>query len=173
MTVNDFQAVTAGIQFRPHKQVFTPSRIPDQLKLIGVGRSAAAFKIRNEDKVIKVFFPNHHDKAHVEALAYEKVKGLEHFPRLYEKGRNYIVIDYIEGMTLFDHLVTGTYVKEAYIREVDAALESAKQRGLNPVDIHLRNIIVSTRRGREINRSGPFFSTRRLPSMGRFETRVL
>lgn len=113
------------------------------LEFIGVGRSAVVFKIQSSRKALKVFFPNYTDIAKEEAEIYEILKGNPYYPRLYESGDNFLLIDYIEGCTLFECLSQGIELSESTIKETDQALLTARQTGLNPSDIHLRNIILT------------------------------
>lgn len=113
------------------------------LTLIGVGRSAFVFKIDNTSKALKVYYPKHRYIAGVEASVYKAIHNIDYFPALYESGNHYIVIDYIEGLTLFDCLTSGIKISEKVIYEVDRALCLTRNLGLNPADVHLRNIIMT------------------------------
>lgn len=115
----------------------------DRLRLIGEGRSAFAFRISGTDLVLKVFFPPFERIAAEEAEIYKELKGNPFFPTLYDSGCNYLVIDYVQGTTLFNCLVKGIPIASRHIKEVDDALQLAREKGLNPSDIHLRNIIVT------------------------------
>lgn len=115
-----------------------PSLIP-----IGKGRSAYAFRIKGTRLALKKFFPEFAHIAPLEASIYQELKGIEYYPTMYESGHDYIVMDYIEGFTLFECLTRGIPVKRRHIDEVDRALQLAAERGLNPSDIHLRNIILT------------------------------
>ncbi|MFA9558107.1 protein kinase family protein [Evansella sp. AB-rgal1] len=113
------------------------------LDCVGKGRSAYAFRIKSTNKVLKVFFPPFSHLAEEEAEIYIKLQGISYYSRLHDYGDNYLVVDYIEGKTLFQCLVQGVSVKKEYLLEADKALKLAKQRGLNPSDIHLRNIFIT------------------------------
>jgi predicted Ser/Thr protein kinase len=115
----------------------------NDLQLIGEGRSAFAFKIHDSDKVLKVFFPSFENIASQEAGIYHELSRNRFFPVLHESGSNYLVMDHVQGTTLFNCLVEGTPITRRQISEVDAALQLARAKGLNPSDIHLRNIIVT------------------------------
>ncbi|MGO4888203.1 protein kinase family protein [Anaerobacillus sp. MEB173] len=115
----------------------------EKLDLIGKGRSAFVFRIRGTTKVLKVFFPSYINIAKEEAEVYISLIDNPYFPVLYEYGPNYLVIDYIEGNTLFHCLLKGVTIKSYHIREIDHALQLARDNGLNPSDIHLRNIILT------------------------------
>lgn len=113
------------------------------LNLIGIGRSAYVFRIKSTDKAMKVFFPLYSDLAREETNIYQSLQDLPSFPTIYDKGINYFVMDYIDGQTLFSCISSGVEIEEEHIREVDQALEHAANRGLNPSDIHLRNILLT------------------------------
>lgn len=114
------------------------------LTFIGAGRSAFVFKLSGEEKALKVFFPDFTHIAQEEADIYRTLQGIKYYPSLYEAGENFLVIDYIEGSTLFECVSSGISITDEHIAEVDSALLSAKMRGLNPSDIHLRNIFITS-----------------------------
>lgn len=114
------------------------------LKLTGKGRSAFVFRINASDKAVKVYFPEYIDLAKEEAEIYKSLQHIHYFPFVYEAGWNYIVMDYIEGYTLFDCMAHGTRITSAHIKEIDRALSLASASGLNPSDIHLRNIFITS-----------------------------
>ncbi|WP_026582164.1 lipopolysaccharide core heptose(II) kinase RfaY [Bacillus sp. J33] len=116
----------------------------DALEFIGAGRSAFAFRIKETDLVLKVFFPEFKRIAQEEADIYKALPDHPYFPSLYDNGENYIVIDYVEGLTLFDCLAKGIPIEEDKINEIDEALKLAREQGMNPSDIHLRNIILTS-----------------------------
>lgn len=113
------------------------------LKLVGKGRSAFVFKIMATNVVIKIFFPDYTFIAKEEATIYQELKGIPYFPKLYDSGLNYIVIDYIKGLTLFECITYGRIITSAHIKEIDHAISLARNLGLNPSDIHLRNIFIT------------------------------
>lgn len=119
--------------------------MPPELVLAGKGRSAYVFKYYDgsQVKALKVFFPEYQEIAKREASIYQLLSGSKYYPKLYESGVSYLVIDYIEGHTFFDCLLKGVPIRDEMINEVDAALHEARKKGLNPSDIHLRNLIVT------------------------------
>jgi len=127
-------------QIKSGYQVITAH--PD-LTICGVGRSAMAFKIKHEPRVIKVFYPPYETVAKNEQQNYTKIKDDHRYPTLYESGSNYLVIDYIEGRTFFQCLQEGISILPEYVDQVDEALSHARKKGLNPSDIHLHNLLVT------------------------------
>lgn len=134
-----------SIKTKVHKNRVTVLEKDATLTFIGAGRSAVVFKVSSENKALKVFFPDCIHIAKEEAAIYNVLKGNNYFPQIHESGDNFLLIDYIEGDTLFECLTKGIKITEPFISEIDQALLSAKQEGLNPSDIHLRNIILTTR----------------------------
>lgn len=116
----------------------------DSLVHVGTGRSAFVFRIKSTMKAMKVYFPAFSHIAKEEAEIYGQLQDIVYYPSIYASGPNFIVIDYIEGLTLFDCIVLGKVIKSTHILEIDQALSLATARGLNPSDIHLRNIFVTT-----------------------------
>lgn len=113
------------------------------LKLIGTGRSACVFRIKDTNKVIKVFPSQFTHIAQKEADIYKLLINSKYFPVIYETGENFLTMDYIEGNTLFMCLNKGILISEKQINEVDHIINEVREVGLNPSDIHLRNIIVT------------------------------
>ncbi len=118
-------------------------RYSDSLKLIGIGRSAFVFRIKASNLAIKIFFPAYKDLAKEEVEVYRALRGIPYFPTVHDSGSNYIVMDYIEGDTIFDCVTQGTTITPEQLKEVDYALSLAADQKLNPSDIHLRNIIIT------------------------------
>ena len=73
----------------------------EELQLIGRGRSAFVFRIKGSDKVLKVFFPPFGHIAGEESEIYRDLECMKLFPELHDYGENYLLIDLVEGDTLF------------------------------------------------------------------------
>ncbi|TQR09281.1 protein kinase family protein [Psychrobacillus soli] len=116
----------------------------DTLQLVGTGRSAFVFRIKSTNKAMKIFFPNFTHIANEEEEIYEMLQYISYYPSIYEAGANYIVIDFIDGQTLFECMTYGKVITSVHIKEIDLALSLASARGLNPSDIHLRNIFLTS-----------------------------
>ncbi|MGM0873228.1 MAG: protein kinase family protein [Bacillota bacterium] len=114
-----------------------------ELVQIGTGRSACVFKIKGTNKVIKVFPPQFIHIAQIESDIYRMLTDIDYFPTIYETGPNFLTMDYIKGETLFSCLNKGIPIDVKHIKEVDHILDLVRKAGLNPSDIHLRNIIIT------------------------------
>ncbi|MFD1067156.1 protein kinase family protein [Oceanobacillus locisalsi] len=113
------------------------------LLLYGMGRSAAVFKMKYENRVIKIFYPQYNQITEEEKQNYEKLNGSTYYPAIYEAGINYLVMDFMEGKTFFECLAEGIPLKPYHIKHVDNGLQYARSVGLNPSDIHLHNLILT------------------------------
>lgn len=138
--LNTYQALSKTVIIHKNNHLISHD---DSLTLIGTGRSAFVFRIHASNKVIKVFFPAFSHLAKEEAEIYKKLQGISYYPSVYEVGLNYIVMEYIEGLTLFECMARGTVITSAHLKEIDYALALASNQGLNPSDIHLRNIFIT------------------------------
>ncbi|WP_431026894.1 protein kinase family protein [Lysinibacillus sp. LZ02] len=138
-----YQKLAASVVMSKKGRIPKLKSYSEELQLIGIGRSAYVFKVQHEQVALKVFFPHKTHIASEEATIYKKLPSGNYYPTLHDVGINYIVIDYLEGHTLFQCLENGIYVCEEKIREINEALEIAREVGLNPSDIHLKNIIIT------------------------------
>ncbi|WP_173915705.1 serine/threonine protein kinase [Halobacillus sp. Marseille-Q1614] len=119
-------------------------KMPDEFKLIGQGRSAAVFKWEGSPScAVKIFYPDYHHLAIQEGDIYKRLSNHHYFPELVEVGDGFLVLELLDGITIYDCLVTGVPITPEMVKEVDNALDYAKERGLNPSDIHLKNIILT------------------------------
>jgi predicted Ser/Thr protein kinase len=138
-----FQELAASVKIISTKNKSILVEHDPALTLIGKGRSAYVFRISQTNKAMKVFFPKYAHLAKEESDIYKRLQHISYYPSLYETGPGYLVIDYIEGATLFECITKGIFISNEVIKEVDAALQLARQEGLNPSDIHLRNIFLT------------------------------
>lgn len=114
------------------------------MEVIGVGKRATVFKIKNVGKAIKVFHPKYVDVVQKEVEAYSLLSEENpYFAKMYEYGENFVIIDYIEGYTLYECLSRGIIIEETVIKQIDEAIEYARSKGLNPSDVHVKNIILN------------------------------
>jgi predicted Ser/Thr protein kinase len=117
---------------------------PEEYTLIGKGRSAFVFKDERTNHAIKIFFTEFEHLAKQEADIYAKLSGSPYYPKVFEVGHNYIVMDFIQGYTFYECLQKGILITDDMVRKVDEALSSARSKGLNPSDIHLQNLILTS-----------------------------
>ncbi|MFD2214424.1 serine/threonine protein kinase [Metabacillus endolithicus] len=132
------------------KDPFDPvivNNIPNGWKLIGKGNFAAVFTHPSLDgKVVKVYAENREGITE-EIMVYKKLGEHNAYSRLYEYGERYLVLKKLEGITLYQAFSTGTFIQKTVIEDVDKAIHFAKSKGLNPTDIHGKNITMKDGKG--------------------------
>ncbi|ASS75539.1 hypothetical protein CIG75_11450 [Tumebacillus algifaecis] len=148
--IEDVQKLVAAVRVRsvnPRDPVDVRAH-PDQWRCIGVGNSAAVFQPKDHPQIaIKVYADTHTHIASEEAAIYEQLGDSPYFPHFYERGDHFLVMEYKQGTNLYDCLLQGIHIPEQVIQDVDEAIAYARSRGLNPADIHLKNVLVHEGRG--------------------------
>lgn len=112
------------------------------LEILGSGKRATVFKVKNEALAIKMFHPGRRNELLQEVRAYQALgERNPYFAHIHDFGEDYLVLDYIKGLTLADCLHYGIYIEEQVVLDVEESLDYARKRGLNPSDVHIRNIL--------------------------------
>ncbi len=126
--------------------------VPDSLRCIGIGTDAAVFtSAQAPGYAYKVYSDLAVGKKEIERQVYERLRGIPYFPVYYGEGANYIVISHERGITLTDCLIEGVHVPERAIQDVEEARELVRSRGLNPRDIHLKNVLLQDGRAKVLD----------------------
>ena len=121
---------------------------PENWRCVGVGTSAAVFQPRTCPEIsIKVYADKFAKVALEETEIYKQLGDSPFFPRYYGRGDNYLIIEFREGKSVHDCLVEGVFIPEQVVHDVEEAIKYARGQGLNPSDIHIKNILVSKGRG--------------------------
>jgi predicted Ser/Thr protein kinase len=132
--MEDFKSITVkkGIKTL---EIDNPTSFP----LIGMGAQGAVFKL-SEERCVKIYTNTLQAKMELEAL--KAGQHLEFFPRLYEYGENYIVMEYFNAPTLKEYLRNCTYIPESITRKLLVILRELKEAKFTMVDAPLRHIFV-------------------------------
>lgn len=118
-------------------------------RCIGVGTDAAVFQfLEVPEYAFKIYAKDKQDKLEAEEKVYAQIGSSPYFSNCYGVTNRLLVIKYEEGITLFDCLLQGVHVPDQVIRDVEAAREYIRQIGLNPRDIHLKNILLQNGRAK-------------------------
>lgn len=124
----------------------------DGLSVIGIGTDAAVFYYEGTPAyAYKVYSEHALQKKSIERDVYKQLEGIPYFPQLYGEGSNYLVMSYEPGPTLLDCLIEGIPVPPQAIKDVEEARRLVRERGLNPRDIHLKNVILQNGRGKVLD----------------------
>ncbi|MEK3995020.1 serine/threonine protein kinase [Psychrobacillus sp. FSL K6-2365] len=124
----------------------------DDLKCIGVGTDAAVFQsLSAPDYAFKLYAKDRVNKVKVEANVYHILGDSPFFSTCFASYDEYLVLSYEEGKTLFDCILQGIHIPEQVVNDVENAIEYVRNKGLNPRDIHLKNILLQNGRAKIID----------------------
>ena len=113
---------------------------PTPLPLIGKGAQGAVFKI-SSDKCVKIYARQEYALQEGEVLKVAQDSPI--IPRLYEVGPNYIIMEYLDGPTLFEYLQSGGDLSENIIRQILFVLKEMKRLKFTRLDADMRHFIVT------------------------------
>lgn len=131
------------ISSNPNNQPVSIHGNVKELKCIGIGTDAAVFQyIHGPAYAYKLFADDKLEKVQMEAKVYGKLGTSPYFSTFYEAKDRYLVVSYESGITLYNCLQQGIHIPSQVIQEVDKARAYARKKGLNPRDIHLKNILL-------------------------------
>ncbi|WP_223594054.1 kinase [Neobacillus bataviensis] len=113
---------------------------PTSYPLIGKGKQGAVFKI-SSDQCVKIY-PNQIHTLN-ESIALKAAQESPISPKLYEVGENYIVMEYIEGRTLFQYLKKARVLSEEMTNNILFILMEMKRLKFIRLDCRLDHIIIT------------------------------
>ena len=124
----------------------------DDLQCIGVGTDAAVFVFEPMPTfAYKLYAAEALPKKQAEIEVYRVLAGSPYFPVFYGAGERYVAISRESGLTLYDCLLYGVPVPRQAIEDVEAARTFVREKGLNPRDIHLKNVLLQDGRGKVLD----------------------
>lgn len=116
-------------------------------KTIGSGNYAGVFLHQSNPKWVVKVYGRKPEELTKEVEVYKKLGDHHSFSSLIDYGDNYLILKRIDGINLFDAVVNGIRIPESVIQDVDKGIEYARSVGLNPFDVHGRNVVMSDGRG--------------------------
>ena len=123
--------------------------VPAPLRLLGSGTDAIVVQHPGlPERAFKVYAPETVGCLADEYHAYQRLAGSPYFAACLGQGAFYLVLSYEPGPTLYDCLVQGIPVPEQAMADVEAARDHARQVGLHPKDVHLKNVLLQGNRAR-------------------------
>ncbi|MDO3411349.1 serine/threonine protein kinase [Saccharibacillus sp. CPCC 101409] len=127
------------------------ARVPEGWTALGTGNYAAVFEHGAlPGKVVKVYAPGRPGWAE-ECGVYEKLGPHPAYSVMYAAGilgeHDYLLLKKLEGKTFYNCFRDGTRIPLQAVRDIDDALEYARSRGLNPKDVHGKNVMLKDGRG--------------------------
>lgn len=116
-------------------------------KTVGCGNYAAVFVHDKQPEWVTKVYGRSPDELTKEIGVYKKLGKHEAFSCLYAYGENYLVLKKLEGITLFNAIVKGEQIPETVMIDVDSGLQYARSVGLNPYDVHGKNVVMKDGHG--------------------------
>jgi hypothetical protein len=126
--------------------------LPAPLRLLGRGTDAVVVQHPGlPERAFKVYAPETVGCLADEYHAYQRLAGSPYFAACLGRGAFYLVLSYEPGPTLYECLVQGIPVPEQAMADVEAARDCARQVGLHPKDVHLKNVLLQGNRARIVD----------------------
>ncbi|WP_341479744.1 serine/threonine protein kinase [Clostridium beijerinckii] len=77
-----------------------------------------------------------------EINVYKKLGIHRAYSQCYYGHNNFLILKRLEGETLYNCLKKGIFIPVSVIKDIDEALDYAKHQGLNPHDVHVKNVMM-------------------------------
>ncbi len=123
--------------------------VPAPLRVLGKGTDALVVQHPDlPELAFKVYAPETVGCLWDEYQAYQQLAGSSYFAACFGKGSFYLVLSFEPGPTLYDCLVHGIPVPAGAMADVETARRYARQVGLHPKDVHLKNVLLQGDRAR-------------------------
>jgi putative serine/threonine protein kinase len=111
----------------------------EAFEMIGDGKDGEIYKVA-EDKVVKYFFKEETHLRELEAMKIGQTSAI--MPRLYEFGDNYIVMEFVQGISLARHMKRHGHIDEEMTKKILFVLEEFKRLGFTRWDTEVRHMLM-------------------------------
>lgn len=126
-----------------HHHPVTVKHYPQPWECLGKGNYAAVFNHPDfPEWVVKIYARNRTGFVE-EAEVYQRIGSHPAFSECYYAKDGLLVLKRLYGTTLYDCVHRGIPISKTVIQDIDQALIYAKNCGLNPHDIHGKNVMVA------------------------------
>ncbi|MEH7235996.1 serine/threonine protein kinase [Bacillus sp. JJ1562] len=140
------------VSSNPNNEPVTIIGDADDLKCVGVGTDAAVFQFLNSPAyAYKMYAKDKVDKVKIEANVYRTIGESPFFSTYFASYDNVLVLSYEEGITLYDCILQGIHIPKQVVIDVEDARNHVRSKGLNPRDIHLKNILLQNGRAKVLD----------------------
>ncbi|MDR6227412.1 serine/threonine protein kinase [Desmospora profundinema] len=131
------------LESSPGNHPVVPRMVPEPLEIVGVGTDAAVVRHPDRwDTVFKVYAPGREQAWADEQKVYKRLGESPWFPVMKGGGPGFLVLSHEKGPTLYDCLTEGIPIPSGVVDEVEEARRFVREKGLNPRDIHLKNVLL-------------------------------
>ncbi|PPA69550.1 serine/threonine protein kinase [Jeotgalibacillus proteolyticus] len=140
------------VMSHPNNEPVTIEGETSDLRCIGVGTDAAVFEsLSTPGYAYKLYANEKKEKVAMEAKVYGILGESVYFPVCYGAYDEFLVLSYEKGITLFDCILQGVHIPKQAVQDVEDARDYVRSKGLNPRDIHLKNILLQNGRAKIID----------------------
>lgn len=109
---------------------------------IGKGAQGIVYKI-SPDQCVKVY--KRPEDTLTESEALKILQGTDIVPKLYEVGPNYIVMEYLEGTTVKEFLLSERVITKDLTKKILLLLKEMQRLKIPRVDARLKNMILTSK----------------------------
>ncbi|MFM2432101.1 MAG: hypothetical protein RLZZ511_3315 [Cyanobacteriota bacterium] len=121
--------------------------VPSPWEVLGCGNYAAVLVHPEFPQwVVKVYAPGR-SGIEQEKMVYDRLGAHPAFSQCLASGDNFLVLQRLHGITLYDCLPRGKRIPRRAIADIDRALDYARAQGLHPHDVHGRNVMLADGHG--------------------------
>lgn len=122
-------------------------QIPQPWVVLGTGNYAAGLTHPDfPEYVVKLYAPGRPGiKEEVEV--YGRIQNHPSYSKCFYHTENYLIVKRFKGKTLYSCINEGIQIPEQVIHDIDEALKYARSLGLNPHDVHAKNVMLVEGRG--------------------------
>lgn len=122
-------------------------QVPTPWRLLGKGNHAAVlYHPSCPDQVVKIYAPGRPGLAE-ELEVYRRLGSHPTFSECLHAAESFLLLKRLYGVTLYDAMHLGLRIPKLVIKDIDQALDYARDRGLHPHDVHGRNVMMHKGRG--------------------------
>ncbi|MEH6892526.1 RIO1 family regulatory kinase/ATPase [Bacillus sp. JJ864] len=112
----------------------------EKYNLIGSGKDGEVYQL-TYNKCVKIYFLEETQKKELKALKIGQSSPV--IPRLYEYGENYIVMEYISGISLARHLKREKKITGDLTEKILIMLSELKKIGFTRWDTEVRHVLIN------------------------------
>ncbi|MFX3623428.1 MAG: serine/threonine protein kinase [Ectobacillus sp.] len=121
--------------------------VPKSWECIGTGNYAAVFLYEEHDDWAVKIYARDTEGLIKEAQVYKRLGFHPAYSELIHQGDTYLILRRLKGVTLYEAFHKGIRISESVIQDINQALDYARKRGLNPFDVHGKNVMMKDGKG--------------------------
>ncbi|WP_459481960.1 serine/threonine protein kinase [Clostridium saccharoperbutylacetonicum] len=121
--------------------------IPVPWILLGVGNYAVVLMHPDFPKYAIKIYAVGRPGIEEEIKVYGIIKEHPAFSKCFYYTDNYLILKRLKGKTLYSCIKEGIQIPERIIKDIDEGLKYARSLGLNPHDVHAKNVMIVNNRG--------------------------